>query len=108
VTGLAPTLAPERPFLDWPVRADPSGWNTRFALLGIRHSEPYAHDPFPNDQAMAPGAVRASSPSFCYDPAHWDFDRGTDFASNLPSRVDMSDVAFDGGDNAAAITARAR
>jgi agmatinase len=105
------TLAPERPFLDWPVATDVGGWNAKVALLGIRHSEPYAHDPFPNDQARAPGAIRARSESFCYNPAHWDFDVGTDLASNLPSHVDMGDVAFDGGDYgayAAAITARAR
>jgi agmatinase len=111
MTGLLPTLKPERPFLDWPVATEPSGWNAKVALLGIRHSEPYAHDPFPNDQAKAPGAIRARSESFCYNPAHWDFDLGTDLASNLPSHVDMGDVAFEGGDYgayAAAISARAR
>ena len=51
------------------------------------------------------------SQSFCYNPAHWDFDLGTDLASHLPAHVDMGNVAFDGGDYsayAAAITARAR
>ena len=111
MTNLLPTMTPERPFLDWPVATDPAGWNANVALLGIRHSEPYSHDPFPNDQAKAPGAIRARSESFCYNPSHWDFDVGTDLASNLPSHVDIGDVAFDGGDYgayAAAITARAR
>jgi agmatinase len=111
MTSLLPTMTPERPFLDWPVATDPAGWNAKVALLGIRHSEPYSHDPFPNDQAKAPGAIRARSESFCYNPSHWDFDVGTDLASNLPSHVDIGDVAFDGGDYgayAAAITARAR
>jgi agmatinase len=111
MTRLEPTLPPERPFLDWPVATDPAAWNARVALLGIRHSEPYAHDAFPNDQAKAPGAIRARSQSFCYDPAHWDFDVGTDLASNLPSHLDMGDVAWSGGDYgdyAAAITARVR
>ena len=111
MTNLLPTMSPERPFLDWPVATDPAGWNAKVALLGIRHSEPYSHDPFPNDQAKAPGAIRARSESFCYNPSHWDFDVGTDLASNLPSHVDIGDVAFDGGDYgayAAAITARAR
>jgi len=111
MTNLLPTMTPERPFLDWPVATDPAGWNAKVALLGIRHSEPYSHDPFPNDQAKAPGAIRARSESFCYNPSHWDFDVGTDLASNLPSHVDIGDVAFDGGDYgayAAAITARAR
>jgi agmatinase len=104
-------MKPERPFLDWPVATEPSGWNAMVALLGVRHSEPYGHDPFPNDQAKAPGAIRRMSPSFCYDASHWDFDLGTDLASHLPTHVDMGDVAFDGGDYgayAAAITARVR
>jgi agmatinase len=109
--GIPSTIAPARPFLDWPVATDSSGWDAQVALLGIRHSEPYAHDSFPNDQARAPDAIRARSQSFCYDPAHWDFDVGTDLASNLPAHVDMGDVAWDGGDYgayAAAITARVR
>ncbi|MBM4219290.1 MAG: arginase [Gammaproteobacteria bacterium] len=108
---LQPTIRPDRAFLDWPVATDAAGWNAEVALLGIRHSEPYAHDPFPNDQAMAPAAIRAMSASFCYDTAHWDFDVGGDLASCLPAHVDMGDVAFDGGDYdayAAAITARIR
>ena len=111
MTSLESTIKPERPFLDWPIATDSSGWNTKVALLGIRHSEPYKHDTFPNDQANAPAAIRARSESFCYDPGHWDFDVGTDLASNLPSHVDMGDVAYDGGDYsayAAAITARVR
>jgi agmatinase len=112
MTDLQATIQPERPFLDWPVAMEPSGWkDARVALLGICHSEPYSHDPFPNDQSKAPDAIRRMSPSFCYDPAHWDFDVGTDLASNLPAHVDMGNVAFDGGDYsayAAAITARAR
>ena len=111
MTDLQPTMRPERPFLDWPVATEPAGWNAKVALLGVRHSEPYKHDPFPNDQAKAPDAIRRMSPSFCYDASHWDFDLGTDLASNLPTHVDMGDVAFDGGDYdayAAAITARVR
>lgn len=111
MTDLQPTTKPERPFLDWPVATDASGWNAEVALLGVRHSEPYSHDPFPNDQARAPDAIRARSPTICYNPAHWDFDVGADLASNLPSHVDMGDVAFDGGDYgayAAAVTARVR
>ncbi len=111
MTSLQPTEKPVRPFLDWPVVTDPAGWNARVALLGIRHSEPYKHDSFPNDQARAPDAIRAQSQSFCYNPANWDFDVGTDLASNLPAHVDMGDVAWNGGDYgdyAAAITARVR
>ena len=111
MTSLQPTDKPERPFLDWPVVTDPAGWTAKVALLGIRHSEPYKHDSFPNDQSRAPDAIRAQSQSFCYNPAHWDFDVGTDLASNLPTHVDMGDTAWKGGDYgdyAAAITARVR
>ena len=31
------------------------------AVLGIRHSEPYAHDSFPNDQSRAPDAIPFST-----------------------------------------------
>ena len=95
MTDLEPTLKPERSFLDWPVATEAAGWNARVALLGVRHSEPYGHDPFPNDQAKAPGAIRAMSHSFCYDAAHWDFDVGADLASSLPSHVDMGDVELE-------------
>jgi agmatinase len=98
MTRLQPTIAPARPFLDWPVVTDPAGWSAEVALLGIQHSEPYAHDKFPNDQARAPDAIREKSPSFCYNPAHWDFDSGGELASNLPSHVDMGNVAWNGED----------
>ncbi len=111
--SLQPTSPPIRPFLDWPVVTDPAGWNADVALLGIQHSEPYAHDTFPNDQALAPDAIRERSQSFCYDPAHWDFDTGTELASDLPARhIDMGNVGWsrsdDYADYAAAITERAR
>ncbi len=112
MTTLQPTNNPIRPFLNWPVVTDPAGWNADVAILGIQHSEPYAHDTFPNDQSRAPDAIRARSASFCYDPAHWDFDSGTDLASSLPSRhLDIGNVAWSGsdyGDYAARITDRAR
>ena len=113
MTTLQPTAAPARPFLDWPVVTDPAGWSADVAVLGIQHSEPYAHDTFPNDQSRAPDAIRGQSSSFCYNPAHWDFDTGTDLASNLPARhIDIGNAAWSGqgdyGDYAAAITARVR
>ena len=112
MTTLQPTAAPVRPFLDWPVVTDPSGWSADVALLGIQHSEPYPHDPRPNDQSRAPDAIRGMSESFCYSPAHWDFDSGTDLASILPPRhIDLGNVAWtsgDYGDYAAQITDRVR
>ena len=112
MTSLQPTIAPLRPFLDWPVVTDPAGWAADVAVLGIQHSEPYAHDTFPNDQSRAPDAIRAKSESFCYNPAHWDFDSGAELASSLPPRhIDIGNAAWTGGDYgnyAARITDRAR
>ena len=100
MTTLQPTIKPERPFLDWPVATDPSGWNAKVALLGIRHSEPYKHDTFPNDQANAPDAIRARSPSFCYNPAHWDFDVGTaGWIADYNDPSNFLDVLRAGGGN---------
>lgn len=112
-THLQPTIAPAHPFLDWPVVTDPAGWQADVAVLGIQHSEPYAHDSFPNDQSRAPDAIRAMSKSFCYSAAHWDFDTDSVPASSLPPRrIDMGNVAWSGqgdyGLYAAAITARVR
>jgi agmatinase len=111
--NLLPTEKPIRPFLDWPVVTDPAGWEADVAVLGIRHSEPYAHDVFPNDQSKAPDAIRAASEVVCYHPGHWDFDTDADLASMLPPRhMDIGNVGWsrtgDYGAYAAAITARAR
>jgi agmatinase len=115
MTTLQPTAAPVRPFLDWPVMTDPSGWAADVVLLGIQHSEPYAHDPRPNDQARAPDAIRWQSERFCYAPGHWDFDIGAELAAVLPQRcLDIGNVAWtqgdygDYGDYAARITDRVR
>jgi len=97
MTSLQPTDNPIRPFLDWPVVTDPSGWTVDLALLGIQHSEPYAHDSFPNDQSRAPDAIREASKVFCYNPAHWDFDTGSVPAEALPARrMDIGNVGWSG------------
>lgn len=109
-------LATEKPaqsFMNWPVVTDPTGWQADVAVLGIRHSEPYAHDTFPNDQARGPDAIREASSVFCYNAAHWDFDSGSVPAETLPARcIDVGDVAWSGkgdyGIFAAQITERVR
>jgi agmatinase len=111
--SLLPTEKPVRPFLDWPVVTDPAGWHADVAVLGIRHSEPYAHDQFPNDQSRAPDTIREKSGVFCYNPQHWDFDSAASPASAIPARrMDIGDVSWsrkdDYGTYAAAITERAR
>ncbi len=113
MTQLLPTEAPSHPFMDFPVVTDPSGWEADLAVLGIRHSEPYAHDVFPNDQSRAPDAVREKSKVFCYNPGHWDFDSGAVPAEALPARrLDIGNVSWSGkgdyGEYAAAITERVR
>jgi agmatinase len=108
---LQPTAAPVRGFLDWPVTTDPTKWSADVALIGIQHSEPYAHDPRPNDQAGAPDAIRLRSEQISYGRDQWDFDLDTPLAALLPRCIDMGNVAWSGGsydDYSAAISDRAR
>jgi len=112
MTTLQPTAAAVRPFLDWPLVTDPSGWAADVALLGIQHSEAYPGDPRPNDQARAPDAIREQSRRFCYALENWDFDLGFDLAAALPSRcLDLGNLAWAEGaydDYAARVTASVR
>jgi len=81
------------------VVTDPAGWTADVALIGIQHSEPYSHDPRPNDQSRAPDAIRSQSQRFCYAPNHWDFDTGADLQAILPPRcLDLGNAAWTGGD----------
>ena len=89
------TATPERPFLDWRVTTDPAKWAAEVAVVGIQHSEPYAGDPRPNDQARAPDAVRLVSKQFCYGPDQWDFDFGGTLAAALSVRcVDCGNFSW--------------
>ncbi len=112
MTTLLPTAMPVRPFLDWPVVTDPAQWQADVALIGIQHSEPYAHDPFPNDQAQAPDAIRLASTQFSDGRDHWDFDIGAELDSVLPPRcLDCGNVAWTGDSYdhySASVTARLR
>lgn len=112
MTELVATAAPIRGFLDWPVVTDPAQWSADVALLGILHSEPYAHDPHPNDQARAPDAIRLRSSQISYGPEQWDFDLDSALAPLLPARcLDCGNIEWSGGsydDYAAGITARVR
>ncbi len=108
---LQPTAAPVRGFLDWSVATDPTEWSADVALIGIQHSEPYAHDPRPNDQARAPDAIRLRSEQISYGRDQWDFDLDTPLGALLPRCIDMGNVAWSGGsydDYSAAISDRAR
>lgn len=109
---LAPSAAPIRPFLDWPVSTDTKDWAADVAIIGIQHSEPYAGDPRPNDQARAPDAVRLVSSQICYGPDQWDFDFGAALSAVLPARcLDAGNLAWVDGsydEYAAGITARLR
>jgi len=89
------TATPVRPFLDWRVTTDPAKWAAEVAVVGIQHSEPYAGDPRPNDQARAPDAVRLVSKQFCYGPDQWDFDFGGTLAAALSVRcVDCGNFSW--------------
>jgi agmatinase len=77
---------------------DPAQWVAEVAVVGIQHSEPYAGDPRPNDQARAPDAVRLVSKQFCYGPEQWDFDFGGPLATALPLRcLDCGNFSWIGG-----------
>jgi agmatinase len=106
------TATPVRPFLDWRVTTDPAKWAAEVAVVGIQHSEPYAGDPRPNDQARAPDAVRLVSKQFCYGPEQWDFDFGGTLAAALSVRcVDCGNFSWVDGsydDFASFITASLR
>ena len=111
MSEVQPTTAPVRGFLDWPVATDPAEWSADVALLGIQHSEPYAGDPCPNDQARAPDAIRLRSEQISYGRDQWDFDFDAPLAALLPRCIDMGNVAWSGGsydDYAAAISHRVR
>lgn len=109
--ALLPT-APRQGFLGWPVACNPERWDCEVALLGVRHSEPYAHDERPNDQSRAPDAVRALSDRISYTPDRWDFDMGATFQDAVPVRcIDCGDMAWGEGsydEYSAAITGHAR
>jgi agmatinase len=93
------TTAPARAFLDWPIGTDPSGWSADVAVIGLLHSEPYAKDPWPNDQTNAPAAIRAMSSQFSDGPDHWDFDLDAPMGEvQPPCCLDCGDIVWDGVD----------
>jgi agmatinase len=104
--------APAQGFLEWPVVIRPEGWETDVALLGIQHSEPYAGDPRPNDQAKAPDAIRKRSEQITYMQDRWDFDFDATFNEAVPVRcMDCGNLSWDEGsydDFAACVTGYAR
>ena len=105
------TLAPAQGFLDWPVFTNPEQWSAQVALCGIQHSEPYAHDPQPNDQTRAPDAIRRRSAYISYGPDQWDFDLDAPLGTLLPRCIDVGNMAWEAGsydEYAAGITARVR
>jgi agmatinase len=108
--ALAPTAAPICGFLGWPVVTDPKHWTAQVAVLGMQHSEPYAGDPRPNDQARAPDAVRLASAQISYGPEQWDFDLNAPLSALAPAQcVDAGNVAWvDGNYDAYASAASAR
>jgi agmatinase len=92
------TLAPARPFLDWPIETNPTRMTADVALLGIPYSEPYAGDKWPNDSTLAPAALREASAQFSDGRDQWDFDFDADLASVLPARcLDCGNVPWHDG-----------
>jgi agmatinase len=99
-------------FLEWPVVTRPEAWDTDVAVLGIKHSEPYAGDPRPNDQSNAPDAIRKHSDRISYMPDRWDFDFGGSFRETVSVRctdcgnMDWREGSYD--DYSASISEHAR
>jgi agmatinase len=85
---------PDRSFMGFEVRTDPATWEKGIAVIGIGHSEPYAHDPCPNDQTRAPAAIRAQSEQFGFGGGqHFDFEFGAALHGLLPAtRFDCGDL----------------
>jgi agmatinase len=107
-----PTVAPARAFLDWPVATDPQHWRADKALIGLPHSEPYAGDRHPSDQATAPAAIRHQSHQISDGADRWNFDIGTTLSDPLIGRcLDCGDVPWLDGrydDHAARVTSLVR
>ena len=97
MSELQPTAAPVRGFLDWPVATDPTEWSADVALIGIQHSEPYAHDPCPNDQARAPDAIRLRSGSDFLWPRAVGLRSRRPAGAAMPRCIDIGNVAWSGG-----------
>jgi agmatinase len=111
MTDVQRTAAPAIGFLDWPVATDPRDWSANVALLGIEDSEPYAHEPRPNDQARAPNAIRLRSELISGGREQWDFDLDAPLSTLLPSCIDLGNVGWSGvsfDDYSAAVSARIR
>nr|WP_180882790.1 arginase family protein [Mesorhizobium loti] len=94
--------APLRPFLDWAVNTNWEQWDeVQASVLGIPYSEHYSGEPRPNDQALAPEAIRGQSGQFCDGPLHWDFDIGGPLRTFLPDggrdcgNLNLGDQSFD-------------
>ncbi len=63
-----------RTFLDFPFVDDLDALQADIAILGIPYGMPYYADAFPNDQSLAPDALRKASMDIDYTRTHYDFD----------------------------------
>ena len=86
-------------FLGAPVCTDLARLEADVAILGIPYGDPYSYDEFPNDQAKAPGAIRAQSARISGGPDQWDFDLDGPLLDGRKLRiVDCGDVPLDPND----------
>lgn len=80
-------------FLGLPLCTEMENQAAEFAILGIRVGQPYPGEPFPNDQSLAPHAIRRASSRLSLSLDRWDFDIDGVIAGI--SAVDCGDVAGD-------------
>jgi len=89
--------APIRGFLDWPIVIESLGWTADAVICGIPNSEPYPSSATPNDQAMAPQAIRMNSFQFSDGVDHWDFDLNATLRETRPAQcIDIGDFVWKG------------
>ncbi len=84
-----------RSFLNFPLQLDLDQLCADFAVLGIPYGMPYGQSDWPNDQCLAPDALRAyaTEEDIAYTLKHYDFDLGGPLLADKPvSVVDLGNV----------------
>ncbi|MEM8500578.1 MAG: agmatinase [Pseudomonadota bacterium] len=84
-----------RNFLNFPLQLDLAELSADFAVLGVPYGLPYGNAEWPNDQSLAPDALRSfpNEEDIEYTLNHYDFDLGGHLLANQSvSIVDLGNV----------------
>lgn len=90
-----------RSFLNFPLHTDLSAIDADIAVLGVPFGLPYDPGHFPNDQSLAPDALRSypTDEDVRYTREHYDFDLGGYLLAGRDVRViDCGNVTAEAGD----------